>query len=336
MSKGTATTRVGTRVTRRMSHVITGNNGHPRLTTVLMKRSKKDRACIHGGILTYRTYKFGSALLHFRSAVARTRLLSGIRVLGHSRSMSNFVMRLPLPHRVSRRGMVRTVSCHGSMSNFRPVGIKHVTVNLPYCVSTAPGNVLRLLGHCRVRADNGGYIVLKHDGVMNGPVTRLVVRGRCNSTAMAIYRDHDHSLGGRYHRTSVVVTTVNRPSFIATSVMGSKTAVVSMNAAHIPSTDGGDNFHLGKSIGFSRMTPGYTFVAPIPNNINPVAVYVLVGGALSTKGGRFCRWNEGGGWGGQYRDLRFRFGYMPLRHFEGRVQQSFGGGLGCNSCDSIN
>lgn len=289
VSKGTISRRIGRRVTTRITRVMTGKKGHPRLTTVLIKRSKNDRACMTTGIGTYRMYKFGSALVHCRSSIARRRLLTGMRRLGTSPSISNFVMRLPLPTRVSRRGIVRAVSCHGSISNFRPVGMKHLSVNLPYCVSTAPGNVVRLLHHCRVRAGNGGYIVLKQDGVIKGPVTVLVVRGTYpNSTAMAMYRDQDGSLIGRYRRTSVLVTTVKRPGFIATSVIGRKTIIVSMNAAHIPSTAGGSNFGLANSIGFSRMTPGYSCVAPMPNKMNPVAVISLVGGALLTKGGTVC------------------------------------------------
>lgn len=289
MSKGTVSRRMGRRVTTRITRVMTRNNGHPRLTTVLINRSKKDRACMTTGMGTYRIYNFGSSLVHCRDSIARRRLLTGMHRLGSSTSMSNFVMRLPLPGRVSRRGMVRAVSCQGSMSNFRPVGIKHVSVKLPYCISTAPGNVLRLLGHCGVRASKGGYMMLKHDGVINGPVTTLVVRGTCpNSTAIAIYRDQSRSLMGRYRRTSVVVTTLKRPGFMGRGVMGRNTMVVSMNAAHMPSTAGGSNFGLANSIGFSRMTPGYSCVAPIPKNMNPVAVISLVGGALLTNGGTVC------------------------------------------------
>lgn len=290
VSKGTATTTVGRRVTRRITRVMTTKNGRPRLITILINRSNNDRACIGGGILTYRGYKFGSALVHFRRSIARRRLLRYMSGLGGSTSISNFVIRLPLPGRVSRRGVAVTVSCQGSISNFRPIGINEVSLNVPDFVSTAPLKVLALLRRCRVRADNGGYIVLNEDGVINGPVTRLVVRGRCKSTAIAIYRSRSGGLGRRYQRTSVVVTTVNGPSFIATSVIGPKTIIVSINAAHIPSAAEGDKFHLGNSIGFSRITRGYSFVAPMPNKINPVAVYSLVGGALTTKGGRVCSW----------------------------------------------
>lgn len=296
VSKGTVSRRMGRRVTTRMTRVITRNNGHPRLTTVLIKRSNNDRACMTTGMGTYRIYKFGSSLVHCRDSIARRRLLTGMHRLGRSDSMSKFVIRLPLPGRVSRRGIVRAVSCHGSMSKFRPVGMKHVSVKLPYCMSTAPGNVLRLLGHCGVRASNGGYIMLNQDGVINGPVTTLVVRGTCpNSTAIAMYRDHDGSLMGRYRRTGVVVTTLKRPGFIGTRVIGRNTIIVSMNAAHIPSTSGGSKFGLANSIGFSRMTPGYSFVAPMPKNMNPVAVISLVGGALLTNGGTVCRWRHGRG-----------------------------------------
>lgn len=138
-------------------------------------------------------------------------------------------------------------------------------------MSYAPTKVVRLLGESGVSVRKGRYIVVKQDGVINGPVTTLLLhRGK----AMAITRSQAGSLGRMTGQTSVLVITVKGRHFVASRCIGRKTIIVSMKVRH--SRTG----RLYKSISFTSIRPRSSTVAPMPNNINPVAVTVLVGGYI--------------------------------------------------------
>lgn len=247
------------------------------LTIVVINSSPTSEACMGGGGGTYRTMNVVSHRCTLPTSASVTRLLTLVSRLGGSERMGNVLYRLPLPGKLSSRLIVGTVSPGGSISTFDTRGIKRVVVNSRAFLPYAPTKVVRVLGCCGVSIYNGRYIIMNEDGVINGPVTVLLLR---RGNAIAVYRSGAGGLGRIAHHTSVLITTINGPCFMATSVMGSNTIIVSMNVSE------GDRNGLYNSISFTRMDGGTSCVAPIPNNMNPVAVTALLGGAIATTGRR--------------------------------------------------
>lgn len=162
-----------------------------------------------------------------------------------------------------------TVSPTGSISNFRPCGINTLDYKRRNFIPNAPTNVVRLLGHSSVQVSKGRYIIVNEDGVINGPVTRLLLtRGK----AIAVTRSRAMGLGRIAGHTSVLIITVNGQRVVSTRCIGPNTTIVSINVRE--SRTG----RLYNSMSCRDMFPITSTVAPIPNNINPVAVTVLVGG----------------------------------------------------------
>ncbi len=275
VSNGTISTTIGRHIGNRIS-TLGRRNVSMNLTMVVINRSPTSGICITGGGGTYSTLNVVSRRCTLPRDAARRRLLSLVSALGGGRDVGNVLYRLPLPGRLSRSIIVGTVSTCGSISTFRPMGINGVVRNSFSFIPYAPTKVVRVLDCRNVSITNGGYIMVNEDGVINGPVSVLLLRG---GNAIAVYRDGARGLGRIYGGTSVLMTTINEPGFMATSVIGSNTIMVSIKVGHISNG-------LVNSIGFSRIYRGASCVAPIPNNINPVAVTVLVRGALITTGGR--------------------------------------------------
>lgn len=96
------------------------------LTIVRIKDSPTSSMCIEGGGGTYTCVKMRSESCRLPRRASRRRLVGLMRRLGTSRDMGKVLMRLPMPSRVSRSGVVHAVSPSGSMSKFRPMDIKEL------------------------------------------------------------------------------------------------------------------------------------------------------------------------------------------------------------------
>lgn len=200
--------RIHTRITN-----LTRRRVFPTLTIILINSSPTDRICIHGGVLQTGRIKVHSLRRHLPSATDRARILRLVTRLGTSIAIGNVLIRLPLPTRVSRTTIVRTVSPVGSISNFRHRGINNLIRNVSILAPYAPDNYVHLLRRAYNSVDNLRTIIVNHSGVINGPVTALLLRTRYS---IDIIRSHDISTPTLYQLTSVMITTINHPNLVST------------------------------------------------------------------------------------------------------------------------
>lgn len=276
VSKGTISHSIHRHIGRRATRLGTGKVA-PNLTIVIINSSPTSTICMEGGRGTYSRINFCDRGCTLPTDAARGRLGSLISRLGTHPRVDNVLYRLPLPTRLSSGRIVTHVGPVGSISTFRPIGINTVVVNSCRFLPYAPTKVVRLVRSTNMSPINGGTIIVNEDGVINGPVTVLLLR---RGTAIRVTRSGARGLTSMAGDTSVLITTINGTGFMATSVIGPNTIIVSINVGE--SRGNG----LYNSISFRDITPGYSFVAPIPNKMNPVAVSVLVRGALATTGVR--------------------------------------------------
>ncbi len=296
LDKGRVSTGMGTGLAREVRMLGTGKV-LPNLTMVVINSSPTSGICINEGRTVYGRLNVRSRGCTLPGRAARSRLIGLIRGLGGSSGVRNVLIRLPLPGKLGRGTIVGAVGPRGSISTFRPIGINGVVVKSCSFIPYAPTKVVRVVGRDNYRVRNGGYIIVNEDGVINGPVSVLLLRG---GNAIAAYRSEAGGLGRVAGGTSVLITTMNETRFMATSVIGRNTIMVSINVGELRSNA------LANSISCRTISGVTNTVAPIPNNINPVAVSVLVRGAIAT--------TRGGTWGYTGGVVVIRKATFPVSH----------------------
>lgn len=202
------------RLTRAVRSLATRKRHPPNLTIVVINSGPTDTTCIHGGRQSSGGINVTSRIRRLPTRASRTRITTLVRRLGTSTAMSNVLIRLPLPSNLSTITLLGAVSPSGSISKLRPVGVKQLLQNRPNLQDYAPCNIVHLLTARGVSLAKRGTIILKHDVLINGPVTVVLLR---TGTAIAVTRTHAISISTLAHRTSVLITTINHPKVVATS-----------------------------------------------------------------------------------------------------------------------
>jgi len=229
----------------------------------------KVKACEKAGINHH--------LVRLDSEISEKELITHIRAMNESESITGFIVQLPLPQHINVDKIINSIDPDKDVDGFHPVNFGKTALGLPSMKPATPYGILKLIKHNKIETKGKHVVVVGRSNIVGKPLSIMLGNdfniGRATVTSCDINTPRELLLS-ELKRADIIIIAVGKPDFLTGEMVKDGVIVI----------DVGINKVEGKIVGdvnFESVKEKCSLITPVPGGVGPMTISALIVNTLN-------------------------------------------------------
>ena len=229
----------------------------------------KVKACEKAGINHH--------LVRLDSEISEKELITHIRAMNESESITGFIVQLPLPQHINVDKIINSIDPDKDVDGFHPVNFGKTALGLPSMKPATPYGILKLIKLNKIETQGKHVVVVGRSNIVGKPLSIMLGNdfniGRATVTSCDINTPRELLLS-ELKRADIIIIAVGKPDFLTGEMVKDGVIVI----------DVGINKVEGKIVGdvnFESVKEKCSLITPVPGGVGPMTISALIVNTLN-------------------------------------------------------
>jgi methylenetetrahydrofolate dehydrogenase (NADP+)/methenyltetrahydrofolate cyclohydrolase len=229
----------------------------------------KVKACEKAGINHH--------LVRLDSEISEKELITHIRAMNESESITGFIVQLPLPQHINVDKIINSIDPDKDVDGFHPVNFGKTALGLPSMKPATPYGILKLIKLNKIETKGKHVVVVGRSNIVGKPLSIMLGNdfniGRATVTSCDINTPRELLLS-ELKRADIIIIAVGKPDFLTGEMVKDGVIVI----------DVGINKVEGKIVGdvnFESVKEKCSLITPVPGGVGPMTISALIVNTLN-------------------------------------------------------
>jgi len=229
----------------------------------------KVKACEKAGINHH--------LVRLDSEISEKELITHIRAMNESESITGFIVQLPLPQHINVDKIINSIDPDKDVDGFHPINFGKTALGLPSMKPATPYGILKLIKLNKIETKGKHVVVVGRSNIVGKPLSIMLGNdfniGRATVTSCDINTPRELLLS-ELKRADIIIIAVGKPDFLTGEMVKDGVIVI----------DVGINKVEGKIVGdvnFESVKEKCSLITPVPGGVGPMTISALIVNTLN-------------------------------------------------------
>jgi methylenetetrahydrofolate dehydrogenase (NADP+)/methenyltetrahydrofolate cyclohydrolase len=229
----------------------------------------KVKACEKAGINHH--------LVRLDSDISEKELITHIRAMNESESITGFIVQLPLPQHINVDKIINSIDPDKDVDGFHPINFGKTALGLPSMKPATPYGILKLIKLNKIETKGKHVVVVGRSNIVGKPLSIMLGNdfniGRATVTSCDINTPRELLLS-ELKRADIIIIAVGKPDFLTGEMVKDGVIVI----------DVGINKVEGKIVGdvnFESVKEKCSLITPVPGGVGPMTISALIVNTLN-------------------------------------------------------
>lgn len=206
---------------------------------------------------------------HFLDTITQDNLLKEVEKLNNDKSVTGFIVQLPLPDHISPPQIIRAIDPKKDVDGFHAYNLGKMFLSPEFedLPPATPAGIIKLLDHYDIPIQGKEVVIVGHSNIVGKPIGMMMLNRNATVTTCHIYTK---DLASHTKRADILIVAVGKPNLITADMVKDGVVVVDVG---INRTEDGK---LCGDVDFASVSKKASYITPVPGGVGPMTVAALI------------------------------------------------------------
>ncbi len=248
----------------------------PHLAAVLVGNDGASATYIKSKIRLCKAVGMESTFIHLEETISEESLLEIVEKMNADKSISGFIIQLPLPKHISETKIIEAISPDKDVDGFHPINLGKMQLGLPAFISATPAGIITLLERYHIETAGKHCVVIGRSNIVGTPMSILLSRntnpGNCTVTLCHSRTTNLKEMG---LQADILIAALGKPEFITADMVKPGAVVIDVGISRIDA-DNEKGYVIKGDVAFDEVAPKCSAISPVPGGVGLMTVISLL------------------------------------------------------------